>query len=235
MAGENRGIWAIIPAAGLGTRMEENAVLGCKELIEVGGITMLERTIREIEEAGISNIVVVSSPDKPAIADSLQDRGVEIVYQPSPKGLVDAVRCARELTGGAPCLIALPDVMYTEGNPTKTLVENFEGDCILAIVTAESPWADHLRDTGRITELEGDLILGISDKNPDDAFPVDHLRITGRGIWTEAFWKVAQDGEVNALRILASMEKLWVCHVKTEYIDVGIPIGYKYAQSIFNR
>jgi choline kinase len=42
--------------------MAENAVLGCKELIEVGGLTMLERTIREVEEAGIEQIVVVSSP-----------------------------------------------------------------------------------------------------------------------------------------------------------------------------
>ena len=52
MAEEDDVNWAVIPAAGLGTRMSENAVLGCKELIEVGGLTMLERTIREVEEAG---------------------------------------------------------------------------------------------------------------------------------------------------------------------------------------
>jgi choline kinase len=62
MAEEDDVNWAVIPAAGLGTRMAENAVLGCKELIEVGGLTMLERTIREVEEAGIEQIVVVSSP-----------------------------------------------------------------------------------------------------------------------------------------------------------------------------
>ena len=37
MAEEDDVNWAVIPAAGLGTRMAENAVLGCKELIEVGG------------------------------------------------------------------------------------------------------------------------------------------------------------------------------------------------------
>ena len=43
MAEEEDVNWAVIPAAGLGTRMSENAVLGCKELIEIGGLTMLER------------------------------------------------------------------------------------------------------------------------------------------------------------------------------------------------
>ena len=60
MAEYSEPIWAIIPAAGLGTRMAENAVLGCKELVQVGGITMLERTIQEVELAGIDNIVVLS-------------------------------------------------------------------------------------------------------------------------------------------------------------------------------
>ena len=86
--------WAVIPAAGLGTRMAENAVLGCKELIEIGGLTMLERTIQEVEEAGIQQIVVVSSPNKPAIDAALEGRGVEIVHQMQPDGLVDAIRCA---------------------------------------------------------------------------------------------------------------------------------------------
>ena len=67
MAEEDDVNWAVIPAAGLGTRMSENAVLGCKELIEIGGLTMLERTIREVEDAGINKIIVISSPNKPAI------------------------------------------------------------------------------------------------------------------------------------------------------------------------
>ena len=66
--------WAVIPAAGLGTRMSENAVLGCKELIEIGGLTMLERTIREVEDAGINKIIVISSPNKPAIDAELDGR-----------------------------------------------------------------------------------------------------------------------------------------------------------------
>ena len=50
-------LWAVIPAAGLGTRMAENAVLGCKELVKVNGITMLEHTIQELEKQVSSRLL----------------------------------------------------------------------------------------------------------------------------------------------------------------------------------
>ena len=235
MAEEGVVDWAVIPAAGLGTRMSENAVLGCKELIEIGGLTMLERTIREVEDAGIKRIVVISSPNKPAIDAELGGRGVEIVHQMQPNGLVDAVRCARTLTGDLPCLVALPDVLFTDSNPSKILCNEFDGSTRLAVVQADSPWVEHLCDTGRVTEMEGNIIHGISDKHPDRPFPLGEIRITGRAIWTGAFWEVAEDNEVEALRRLAADEILSASFVKTAYIDVGLTVGYEYAQSIFNR
>jgi UTP-glucose-1-phosphate uridylyltransferase len=235
MAEDSGSIWAIIPAAGLGTRMAENAVLGCKELVEVGGITMLERTIQEVESAGINNIVVVSSPNKPAIDAVLENRGVHIVHQNEPRGLVDAVRQGRILSGNNPCLVALPDVMFTGGNPSKKLCEKFQGDCLLTIVQTESPWADHLKDTGRVTKMDGEYILDLSRKNPDEPFPIGKFRITGRAIWTDAFWEEVEDDEVTALLTLASARKLRASIVKMIYLDVGLTVGYKYAQAIFNQ
>ena len=235
MAEDLESIWAIIPAAGLGTRMAENAVLGCKELVQVGGITMLERTIQEVELAGIENVVVVSSPNKPAIDAALKNRGVHIVHQDGPNGLVDAVRCGRILSGNSPCLVALPDVMFTDVNPSKKLCERFQGECLLTIVQTEAPWANHLKDTGRVTKMDGEYILDLAGKSPDLPFPIGDFRITGRAIWTDAFWNVVDDDEVAALRILASARKLRASFVKTPYLDVGLTIGYKYAQSVFNQ
>ena len=235
MGGQVAVNWAIIPAAGLGTRMTENAVLGCKELIEVGGQSMLERTIQEVENAGIENIIVVSSPNKPAIDTALQNRGVKIVHQNEPKGLIDAVRCANNLVKGEPILIALPDVLYPEQNPTSALLEKYAGLTTLAIVKTELPWAKHLHDTGRVTKLEGDTLTGISRKNPSKPFPIGEYRITGRSIWNQDFWDVAENDEVLALQKLATKRKLQVCIVKTSYVDVGLPVGYDYAQMIFNQ
>ena len=235
MSGSNPPLWAVIPAAGLGTRMVENAVLGCKELIEIGGKTMLEHTIQELENAGIEQIVVVSSPSKPAIDNELMNRGVKIVHQVEPKGLVDAIKCARDIIDSGPCLIALPDVLFPDANPSAELVSAFEGETLLAVVQVEAPWGSQLKDTGRVTEWHENKILGISDKFPNRDFPLGEYRITGRAIWTEAFWEIEDDDEVSTLRCLGSLEKLSACFVKTKYIDVGNPKGYNYAQSIFNQ
>ena len=78
-------------------------------------------------------------------------------------------------------------------------------------------------------------ILGISDKHPERSFPQGELRITGRAIWSEDFWTHNDGNEVTTLRKLALLRKLSACYVKTEYIDVGNPKGYEYAQSFFNR
>ena len=215
--------------------MAENAVLGCKELIEVGGQSMLERTIQEVENAGIENIIVVSSPNKPAIDTALQNKGVKIVHQAEPKGLIDAVRCAKNLVKDQPMLIALPDVLYPEQNPTSALLEKYVGLTTLAIVKTELPWAKHLHDTGRVTKLEGDELIGISVKNPSEPFPIGEYRITGRAIWNQDFWDVAENDEVLALQKLAAKRKLRVCIVKTTYVDVGLTVGYNYAQTIFNQ
>ena len=235
MSGSNPQLWAVIPAAGLGTRMAENAVLGCKELVQIGGKTMLEHTIQELENAGIEQIVVVSSPSKPAIDNEMMNRGVKIVHQAEPKGLVDAVKCAREVMGQGPCLIALPDVLFPDANPSAELIASFAGETLLTVIQVEAPWGIQLKDTGRVTELHENKIVGISDKFPNREFPLGEYRITGRAIWTEAFWEIEDGGEVSTLRSLGSSRKLSACFVKTRYIDVGNPKGYKYAQSIFNQ
>ena len=235
MAGPNLVNWAVIPAAGLGTRMAENAVLGCKELVEINGKSMLEHTIQELEKAGIEKIVVVSSPNKPAIDDALLGRGVEITHQAEPNGLIDAIKSARHITGKEPCLIALPDVMYTNVNPSKVLLSEYSGDTLLTVVNVEMPWGKQLSDTGRIIKIDKTKIVEISDKNPEKPFPIGEFRITGRAIWNDDFWNYENGNEVSTLRTLASMGKLSASIVKTEYIDLGQSIGYQYAQTIFNR
>ena len=227
--------WAVVPAAGLGSRMSGLHASGCKELIEVAGCSMLERTIRELEQAGIENIVVVSSPAKPAIDAALEGRGVHIVHQSEPTGLVDAVACARPLIGDGPMLIALPDGLFPDLNPSAALLRTWQGMTTLVTVRTESPWGELLHDTGRVTSMEENRILDLADKRKDQPFPLGEHRITGRYIWTTDFWEFAEKGEVGALRVLASQGILRACPVNTAYVDVGNPEGYAYAQSILNR
>jgi 2-C-methyl-D-erythritol 4-phosphate cytidylyltransferase len=68
-------IWAVLPAGGSGARMGANSP---KQYLELGGITMLERSTRALLQAHwIERVVVVAAPGDARAADVL--RGLERV------------------------------------------------------------------------------------------------------------------------------------------------------------
>ena len=170
-------MWGVIPAAGRGSRMEEHHIDGCKELIEVGGRSMLLRTVDELVAAGVSGIVVVTSAEKPAIAEALADfdaANLEFVEQSEPEGIVDALRKAREVVGDE-MLVASPDNLFI-GHPcpsAELLAANrLTGKTVIGAVQVTSPWGELLSDTGRIDALNSGasgelLITGICEKQKD--------------------------------------------------------------------
>ena len=56
---------AILPAAGLGTRMAHLTGGGSKEMLKVKGLPVIMLAILEAREAGADRIIVVSSASKP--------------------------------------------------------------------------------------------------------------------------------------------------------------------------
>jgi len=111
---------AIIPAAGKGTRMAEITAGGPKELLKLGRKTVLEWVIEEARTAEPDRIVVVSSADKPSLSSAALDLGAEVVLQPAPLGLGDAVACAGVEDEA---LILFGDCVFTEGGPSARLAE----------------------------------------------------------------------------------------------------------------
>ncbi len=188
----------VIPAAGKGLRMSDYSVQGCKELITIAGRSMLLRTIDELRHAGMTEIVVVTSPTKPAIISHLEEFGdlergdVRIVTQSEPMGLVDAVRIALESDStkkNRNILVAFPDVLFHgHPNPSAALIDSTKKNqhikpSISASVITLQPgaeWGALLSDSGRVTGLadspelsDGQLITGIASKKKGDRFPLD--------------------------------------------------------------
>jgi len=93
-----------------------------KELLPVAGKPLLQWTLEEAAAAGIERAVVVTSPDKPQIAQFLSDRptirpSVHLVIQPEPRGLGDALTCARPVLGGDDVAVLLPDNLFAPPSP----------------------------------------------------------------------------------------------------------------------
>ncbi len=128
---------AVLPVAGLGTRMLPATKVVPKELLPIGTRPLIQHAVDECWEAGIERVVLVTSADKHLIVDHfdraeqlervLEERGkpdalarlatanppqagrLLSVRQPEPLGLGHAIWCARHVIGCEPFAVLLPD------------------------------------------------------------------------------------------------------------------------------
>jgi UTP--glucose-1-phosphate uridylyltransferase len=115
---------AVVPAAGLGTRLRPLSSAIPKEMLPVGGKVALERIVDELILAGVTQaIFVLSAAKEPLIRNyfgtqfSTSDGTITIEYaiQTEMRGLGDAVLCASKyIPKGEPFVVALGDAVFEE-------------------------------------------------------------------------------------------------------------------------
>ena len=139
---------AVIPVAGLGTRMLPATKAIPKEMLPVVDKPLIQYVVSECVNAGIKEIILVTHASKNSIENHFDTsfeleatlekrvkrqlleavqgicpRDVTIMHvrQGVAKGLGHAVLCARPMVGDAPFAVVLPDVIVDEGtcNPKK--------------------------------------------------------------------------------------------------------------------
>jgi UTP--glucose-1-phosphate uridylyltransferase len=123
---------AVIPAAGLGTRMWPLTGGAAKEMLPVGSKPMIHHAVQEALAAGLEEICIVIREGKEVIrryfeeglceaersstSDTLKElraRGrIIFAYQAAPRGIGDAMLCAREFVGSAPFALIIPDQLF---------------------------------------------------------------------------------------------------------------------------
>jgi UTP--glucose-1-phosphate uridylyltransferase len=135
---------AVIPVAGLGTRLLPASKAIPKEMVPVVDKPVIQYVVEEAIAAGLSKIVLVTRSGKEAIENHF-DRHFELetqleqkgklkllkgireivpehvqlisVRQPRAAGLGDAIRCAAPAVGDEPFAVMLPDVLvHTQGD-----------------------------------------------------------------------------------------------------------------------
>ena len=99
---------AMILAAGLGSRMQPITKKIPKPLIDVGGISLIERSINQLIAFGVNEFVINVSYLGDQIKEALQsmDRISKIIFidEPFPYGTGGALVNAREFLGSDPFL-----------------------------------------------------------------------------------------------------------------------------------
>ncbi|MBW1740238.1 MAG: NTP transferase domain-containing protein [Deltaproteobacteria bacterium] len=129
---------AVIPAAGLGTRLRPLTQGMPKELLPVGGKPIIQYTLEMYMAAGISEFCIITSPEKPQLQDFItgnwtppafpfekdaqffeQMKRCRIVFitQSHPWGVADAVGLAKDFVGNQPFACIMPDCLLFSDKP----------------------------------------------------------------------------------------------------------------------
>ena len=143
---------AVIPAAGLGTRVLPATKAQPKEMLVIVDKPSLQYIVEELVESGIKDIIIVTGRNKNSIEDHF-DHSYELedtlkknnkntllekvedissmanicyVRQNHPKGLGHAILKAKSFVGEEPFVIALgDDIVYNDVSVAKQLIENY--------------------------------------------------------------------------------------------------------------
>src|SRR5512143_1639204 len=145
----NRVRKAVFPVAGLGTRLLPATKTLPKEMVTIVDRPLIQYAVDEAREAGIEELIFVTGRGKSALVDyfdvafeleaTLKGKGKSLtvldparvragelvtVRQQQPLGLGHAVWCAREVVGGEPFAVLLPDdLMAGKPGALKQMVE----------------------------------------------------------------------------------------------------------------
>ena len=143
---------AVIPAAGLGTRVLPATKAQPKEMLVIVDKPSLQYIVEELVESGIKDIIIVTGRNKNSIEDHF-DHSYELedtlkknnkntllekvedissmanicyVRQNHPKGLGHAILKAKSFVGAEPFVIALgDDIVYNDVPVAKQLIDNY--------------------------------------------------------------------------------------------------------------
>ena len=146
---------AVIPAAGLGTRLLPATKSQPKEMLPVGRKPTIQYVVEELEAAGITQILIITGQKKRAIEDHFdrdpalirrleekgngkliealnhEEAGVQLLYtrQSEQLGTAHAIRLAEDFSNGEPFVVCLGDSIIKSKQPgdfLKRLIDAHE-------------------------------------------------------------------------------------------------------------
>ena len=213
---------AIIPAAGLGTRLLPNTKSIPKEMLPLVDKPVIQYIVEEAVSAGVEQVLIITNRGKSAIenyfdyAPDLEERlradgkekDAEIVHnvadmadvlflrQKETKGLGHAVWRARSFVGDEPFAVLLgDDIMLGKKPVLKQLVEAAEANDCSAVAIHQVP--DELivkYSSVKLEERLGERVYRISDMNekPTLEEKLSQYAILGRYVLTPAIFDILE-------------------------------------------
>jgi len=241
--------WAIIPMAGIGSRMRPLTRAVPKELLPMVDKPLIDWIIDEINLANIANIVLVTHPSKVAIKEYFSDleqvrtsAKIHIVEQMEPLGLGHAVGCAQSVIGLEDFAVILPDVLLTDVQShlvspiLKNMVDIFT-QTQQSQILVENVEVSEIEKYGIAETTSSNLQISRMLEKPGMHETDSTLAIVGRYLFSRSIWKEIEQlksGKGGELQLTDAIQNLLVkeivcCYVMgedDESYDCGNKLGY---------
>jgi UTP--glucose-1-phosphate uridylyltransferase len=255
---------AIIPAAGLGTRFLPATKSQPKEMLPIVDKPTLQYIIEEAIESGIEEILIITGRNKRSIEDHF-DKSVELelelkrkdkldllemvqdisnmvnihyIRQKEPKGLGDAIYCARHFIGDEPFAVLLGDDIVDSKVPClKQLIDCYD-EYKTSVIGVQEVEEEDVDKYGilKVKHIE-DRVYKVKDmiEKPSIDMAPSNIAILGRYIITPSIFKILENqqigigGEIqltDALRTLAQQEAIYAYDFEGKRYDVGDKLGF---------
>lgn len=214
---------AVIPAAGLGSRLLPLTKAIPKEMLPVGDKPVIERTVRELVDSGITDITIVVSGGKSLIQDHFRPNPALVAQlrESGKTAYADAVEEVAELAHRGHITYLDQHGPYGNGTPVLNAARSFGDEPVLVlwpddVFVAEVPRAQQLI---RAFELTGCPVLAL--------MPVDRNDSQRYGVPI-----VKEDLDDGLLRITGLVEKPKPADAPSSYAAIG---GYVVTPGIIDE
>lgn len=217
---------AVFPVAGLGTRFLPATKANPKEMLPIVDKPLIQYAVEEAVDAGITEIIFVTSSSKRAIEDhfdsnfelesTLSERGKDdmlkmvrdilpkgvtcsYVRQAEQLGLGHAVLCAKPLVNHEPFAVLLADDLI-DGNGVgciKQMVNSFNSNGA-SVVAVEEIEPDQTERYGVVALEQGSNKMTQIVEKPKPAEAPSNLAVVGRYILTPAIFELLENTQRGA-------------------------------------
>jgi UTP--glucose-1-phosphate uridylyltransferase len=231
---------AVIPAAGLGTRFLPATKAVPKELLPIVDIPTIQYIVKEAVESGIEDIIFVTGRGKNAILDHFDDypeleeklereRKLDLLHtlreassmakiisvrQQEPRGLGDAVLCAKDLIGDEPFLVLLGDDLVDATTPcSKQMIDVFQkhNKSVVALLRVPDEDVPRFGICGGHGVTERVYMLDTMVEKPSLSEAPSNLAIVGRYILKPSIFNYLEEielGKGGELQLTDAMDRM---------------------------